>query len=225
MRIAIVEDHHALRQMLVDALAGEGLDVTGVSCGEDLDELMASTTIDLIVLDVNLPSETGFEIATRIRAADPMINICILSARTSDEDRIRGYASGADFYMGKPVSTGELTLMIKAAQRRIETSQSDADLLLDMTTMKLHVSGSELDLGKLDMLLLKALAFAPDRQLPYWRLLEVTERDACAKSKSQLEIQILRLRRKLAEVGIATDFIKVIRGEGYKLTQPLRIKG
>ena len=64
---------------------------------------------------------------------------------------------------------------------------------------------------------------APDNRLPYWRLFEVTERNANELAKSQLELQVFRLRKKLAEIGISENFIKSIRSEGYQLTQSIRI--
>jgi DNA-binding response OmpR family regulator len=93
MRVVVVEDHLDLRQLFVDALIQEGMDVMAVSCAEELDECLSQGVVHLIVLDVNLPGESGFEISKRIRASDQNINIIMLSARTTEPDRIRGYES------------------------------------------------------------------------------------------------------------------------------------
>ena len=82
----------------------------------------------------------------------------------------------------------------------------------------------EVSLSKSDTSLLKALAAAPDRRLAYWRLFEVTERGQNELAKGQLELQVYRLRKKLADIGIDEDLIKAVRREGYQLTQPLNIQ-
>lgn len=73
------------------------------------------------------------------------------------------------------------------------------------------------------MALLKALTMAPDARLPYWRLFEVTGRDADVLAKSQLELQVFRLRKKVADISVPENFIKSMRSEGYQLTQSIRV--
>ena len=224
MRVVVVEDHIDLRQVFMDELTREGVNAIGVTCGEELDECMAEGGINLIVLDVNLPGESGFDIAKRVRAADPRINIIMLSARTSEADRILGYENGADFYLCKPVSPAELSAAVKAVKRRVNAG-IDAGTDLALSTMGLSLTSIDgvVNLSKSDVAFLKALAIAPDNRLPYWRLFEVTERSANDTAKSQLELQVFRLRKKLAEIGISENFIKSIRSEGYQLTQSIRI--
>jgi two-component system OmpR family response regulator len=224
MRVVVVEDHIDLRQVFMDELTREGVDAIGVTCGEELDECMAEGGINLIVLDVNLPGESGFEIAKRIRAADPRINIIMLSARTTEAERILGYESGADFYLCKPVSPAELSAAVKAVKRRVNASiDAGTDLALSIMGLSLTTSDGVVNLSKSDVAFLKALAMAPDNRLPYWRLFEITERNANDTAKSQLELQVFRLRKKIAEIGISENFIKSIRSEGYQLTQSIRI--
>lgn len=224
MRVVVVEDHLDLRQVFVDALIHEGMDVIAVSCAEELDECMSAGMVHLLVLDVNLPGESGFDIAKRLRAADPKINIIMLSARTSETERIRGYESGADFYLCKPVSPAELSAAVKAVKRRVLAPDASGDeLALSVSGMCLSSRQGVANLSRTDVGLLKALAMAPDNRLPYWRLFEVTERSANELAKSQLELQIFRLRKKLDDIGVAENLIKSIRSEGYQLTQAIRI--
>ncbi|WP_422242886.1 response regulator transcription factor [Zwartia sp.] len=220
----VVEDHLDLRQVFVDALIHEGMDVLAVSCAEELDECMSAGMVHLLVLDVNLPGESGFDIAKRMRAADPKINIIMLSARTSETDRIRGYESGADFYLCKPVSPAELSAAVKAVKRRVSTPEASVDdLALSVSGMCLTSGHGVANLSRMDVSLLKALAMAPDHRLPYWRLFEVTERSANELAKNQLELQVYRLRKKLADIDIPESLIKSMRSEGYQLTQAIRI--
>lgn len=224
MRVVVVEDHLDLRQLFVDALTQEGMDVLAVCCAEELDECMSAGSVDLLILDVNLPGESGFEIAKRIRAADSKIHIIMLSARTSETDRIRGYESGADFYICKPVSPAELSAAVQAVKRRVlAPSLSGSELTLSVSGMCLTSSHGVANLGRSDVSLLRALAMAPDHRLPYWRLFEVTERSANELAKNQLELQVYRLRKKFADIDIPESLIKSVRSEGYQLTQAIRI--
>lgn len=225
MRVVVVEDHIDLRQVFMDELAREGVNVIGVSCGEELDECMSQGGVDLIILDVNLPGESGFDIAKRVRAADLRVNIIMLSARTTEADRILGYKSGVDFYLCKPVSPAELSAAVQAVKRRVNVGVEDGvDIALSMIGLCLTSNKGVVNLSKSDASFLKALAMAPENRLPYWRLFEVTERSANELAKSQLELQVFRLRKKLAEIGISENFIKSIRSEGYQLTQSIRIE-
>jgi len=224
LRIIVVEDHQDLREVFVNHLNGEGFDVIGVSCGEEMDDCLSDGNFDLLILDVNLPGENGFEIAQRMRAAHRDLHILIITARTAEDDRIRGYDSGADLYLPKPVSAAELTAAVRSVQRRLGAMNgARSELVLDTSRMCLTNHRGEVRLSKSDVALLKAMAIAPDRRLPYWRLFEVTERDQNDAAKGQLELQVFRLRRKLAEIGIEDDLIKAVRREGYLLTQPIGV--
>jgi DNA-binding response OmpR family regulator len=224
MRVVVVEDHLDLRQVFVDALMHQGMDVMAASCAEELDECMSGGTVHLLILDVNLPGESGFNIAKRLRAADPKINIIMISARTSEADRILGYESGADFYFCKPVSSAELSAAVKAVKRRVlDSSSGETVLALSVSGMCLTSRQGVAKLSQTDVGFLKALSMAPDNSLPYWRLFEVTERSANELAKSQLELQVFRLRKKLSDIGIPQSLIKSIRSKGYQLTQAIRI--
>lgn len=225
MNIVVVEDHQDLRELFVDHLMRDGFNVVGAGCGEDLDDHMASTAVDLLILDLNLPGENGLEIARRVRTAQASMNIIMLTGCTSEGDRILGYESGADLYLPKPISPQELSAAVRSVHRRVCTSvQSSTTLTLNVSRMVVVSANGEASISKVDTALLKALAAAPDRRLAYWRLFEVTERDQSDAAKGQLELQVFRLRKKLTELGIPEDLIKSVRREGYQLTQPIRIE-
>ena len=225
MKIVVVEDHQDLRELFIEHLSKDGFDVLGATCGEELDDHLASTTVDLIILDLGLPGESGLDIAQRIRAAQSDIHIIMLTALTTESDRIRGYESGADMYLPKPITPQELSAAVRSVSRRVDAAtQSGALLTLNVLGMMLKSPDGEIGISKLDTALLKALATAPERRLPYWRLFEVTERDQSDAAKSQLELQVFRLRKKLAEIAVSEDLIKSVRREGYQLTQQIRIE-
>lgn len=224
MNIVVVEDHQDLRELFVEHLLADGFNVAGAGCAEELDDYMTDAAVDLLVLDLNLPGENGLDIARRMRAAHAGINIIMLTARTSEDDRIRGYESGADQYLSKPISPQELSAAVKAVHRRVISAvESSSQFTLNVSRMTMASAQGEISISKSDTVLLKALASAPERRLPYWRLFEVTERDQSEAAKGQLELQVFRLRKKLGEIGIPEDLIKSVRREGYRLTQPIRV--
>ena len=225
MKIIVVEDHQDLREAFVEHLLNDGYNVQGASCGEDMDLHMATGAVDLIILDLGLPGESGLDIARRVRAAQADMNIIMLTAHTTEDDRIRGYESGADMYLPKPISPQELSAAVRAVHRRVVAlTQTGAMLALNVLRMTLISPDGEAGISKSDTALLKALATASDRRLAYWRLFEVTERAPSDAAKGQLELQIFRLRKKLAEIGVPEDLIKSVRKEGYQLTQQIRIE-
>ncbi len=225
MNIVVVEDHIDLRNSFVEHLAHDGYTIWGATCGEDLDQLMAEHVVNLLILDVNLPGENGFQIAQRVRAAYANIHIIMLTVKGGEPDRIKGYESGADMYMAKPVSPAELSAVVRSVYRRLQSEHvEDVVLELDIQHMKLTGPAGQVSLSKRDIAFIRALAVAPDRRLPYWRLFEATNRSLDDEhSKSQLELQIFRLRKKFTELGLDEHFIKSIRGIGYQLTESVRV--
>lgn len=225
MNIIVVEDHYDLRLTFVEHLLQEGYKVWGVSCGEDLNTLLATHSVDLLLLDVNLPGENGFQIARRLRDTHPNINIIMLTVKGAETDRINGYESGADIYLAKPVSPAELSAVVRSVFRRMQCEDAASSVLeLDVRHMNFRGQLGNVSLNKLDVALIKTLAVATDRRLPYFRLFEATNRSLDDEhSKGQLELQIFRLRKKLSSIGVDQHFIKSIRGEGYQLTELVRI--
>ncbi|MBK5914430.1 response regulator transcription factor [Rhodocyclus purpureus] len=224
LTIAIVEDHADLRDLFVDFLSDMGHVVSGFALADDLDDYLACKTPDLIVLDLNLPGEDGYSIASRMRAAHPGLHILMLTARSAVEDRIRGYVSGADIYLTKPITPPELAVVVNNIMRRVRNGREQA-IQVTVTPVSLALAGpaGSLTLTPPEMLLLKSLAEAPERQLPYWRLQELLQLEADEKSKASLEVRVSRLKKKLHTVGCPEPAIKSLWKEGYRLCVPVRI--
>ncbi|CAA7615475.1 response regulator transcription factor [Magnetospirillum sp. SS-4] len=117
-RIAVVEDEAPLRTDLVEYLSACGHDVVGCGDGKELDEALDGRTIDIIILDINLPGEGGFSIAGRLRSHSD-IGIIMLTARGLNVDRVVGLEVGADVYMVKPVELRELEAQVRTLARRM----------------------------------------------------------------------------------------------------------
>ena len=222
LKVAVVEDHADLREVLVAFLGKQAHDAKGFDCADDLDEHLALDWVDVLILDLNLPGEDGYSIAERLRNAHPDIYIIMLTARTAVEDRVKGYASGADIYLAKPVSPIELGATVAGVARRIQAARAaQSPLTLNISTLMLHGLGREVALSKADALVLRGLAEAPGRRLEYWRLLELLQSDFSEGAKAALEVRVSRLKRKLLDAGAGKPGIKSLWKEGYVLSTPL----
>lgn len=220
LNIVVVEDHHALRELIVEALAAYGHRVLGVDCAEALQEIFAGQHMDILVLDLNLPGEDGLSVARRLRQMQPGLGIIILTARSQMEERLAGYESGADHYLGKPVLMQELGAVVMALGQRIKGSAAMATgLRLHMGSLVLSGGGREVMLTAQEAGLLSALARAPGQRLENWQLLE----QLGLSDKVLLEPHVSRLRSKFAEVGVPNNAIKAIRQYGYQLCTALTL--
>ena len=222
LKIALVEDNDDLRDLLLRDVSRAGYDVQGAGCADDLDDLAATTTFDVLILDINLPGENGFDIARRYKQANPDVFIVMLTARVGTDDKVSGYESGADMYLTKPVSSAELMAAIGSVCRRLQKPSSNAEIMLNVREMLLTGDGST-ELNRQETVMLKALIESSNGNLPYYRLLELCGEEVNATSKATLEVRIVRLRKKLGDVGVEGKSIRAIRGEGYQLLQRIRI--
>ena len=140
MSILIVEDERSLRDALVDLLTRRGFAVEAVDDGLAAVERGTSGAVDLVLLDLALPRLDGIEACRRLRMARPALPILILTARGSEDDRVRGLQAGADDYLTKPFGSAELLARIDALYRRASITPSDAE--------RVEIDGCILDLGR-----------------------------------------------------------------------------
>lgn len=224
LKIAIVEDHDDLRDLFVDFLREQSHDVAGFCCADDLDEHLAGEDVDLLILDLNLPGEDGYSIAQRLRSVHNDLHIIMVTARTAIEERIKGYACGADLYLSKPVSPAELNAAVGSVARRVHDKINwRTTLMLDTVRLLLSSNQAEVAINKMDALLLKSLAEAPGCRLEYWRLMELLNLEQNDKGKRALEVRFSRLKKKMAEAGAPEPSIKSLWKTGYQLCTVLRI--
>jgi len=223
LKIALIEDNDDLRDLLARDIKRAGYSVHTAESAEDLDELTAQSVMDILILDLNLPGEDGLSIACRYKRANPDIYIIMLTARSQEQDRITGYESGADIYLTKPISSHELMAAIGSVSRRLLKRHDLLDIVLNVRTMTL-TGLKAVELNRQEVVILKALNESPNGNLPYYRLLELCgELELNEHSKAALEVRVVRLRKKLADVGIEGKVIRAIRGEGYHLLPRFKI--
>jgi DNA-binding response OmpR family regulator len=229
LNIIVIETHDDVLQSTVDALSSQGYTVRGATTGGALDALLEQAPADLLILDVNLPHEDGLQISRRLRDAHPDIGIIIVTARSRTDDKVAGYASGADLYLVKPISSGELCAAIDALARRLlltggSREGSSAAITLNTRTRQLAGFTGNVDISKREADLLAAFAEATDGLLDTAQLLAITGGTHDEAGKHTLEVQLVRLRKKLEQAGAAAPTIKSIRAQGYQLCVPLAIR-
>jgi DNA-binding response OmpR family regulator len=142
VRILVVEDEPGLREGLIDLLRGDGHDVTACADGASAAARGVAESFELVVLDLMLPRMDGIEVCRRLRAARPGMPILMLTARGSEDDKVRGLGEGADDYVTKPFGARELLARVRALGRRAPTESVE----------RIDVDGVVLDLARLVVL-------------------------------------------------------------------------
>jgi DNA-binding response OmpR family regulator len=226
--VALVEDDRLLREEIANHLLAHGFEVHAVNSATALDDLMARTPVDLYVLDLNLPGESGLSLCKRLRQTLPNAGIAILTARVSLNDRLAGYEmGGADIYLTKPVVPDELVMVLRSLGRRIKKTEVSADWSLNLRdrTLKSPHEDGKLRLTNREKILLVALIQAKDNTLESGALCDLyTSEDSDElMSKHALEELVARLRKKLRSAlpQGAEQPIKSVWGVGYQLCIPV----
>jgi two-component system, OmpR family, response regulator len=216
VRILLVEDNTSVRVGVTSAMRSEGYSVRGLADGSEVAVALQTFRPDLVVIDVYLPDgDDGFVLAERVRAV-ASIPIVFLTAADTIEDRLRGFALGADDYIVKPFSTAELLARIRAVLRRTgrlsSTTVQVRDLVVDEATHTVIRSGERVELTPTEFELLRALVRTPGRLLSKAQILsQVWGFDAY--DPNLVEVYISALRRKLEAHGPRLIFTE--RGKGY----------
>jgi DNA-binding response OmpR family regulator len=224
-KIAVVDDDEAMRNMLVDYLDQNGMRAT---CGSDgvglVDQLKGEPS--LVILDLRLGREDGLDLLRHVRAVSDVPVIAMTGHRADEIDRVIALELGADDYLTKPFSLRELLARIRGMLRR-RTAGGEATRLrhgqrvrfgpweLDRITRRIQREGEEpIALTKTEHALLHAFLDAPGRGLSREHLLRATRVHEDVFDRS-IDVQVLRLRRKLEVVPTAPQIIETLRGVGY----------
>lgn len=224
-RIIVVEDNRDLREEIIFFLSHVGHHVVGAEDGKTLDNLMATSGANVIVLDLGLPDIDGIELLDRY-GGRPDLAIVVMTARNSTGDRINGYRHGADAYLTKPVDMRELVAVIDHAVQRLYPSPvDDPDTWSFSEVRRLLTPPGRLpiELTELQVRLMKL--FVPGRQtLPRTFIAETLankDLDGEGPIDERIEACISRLRRRIEESGVSISPIKTVRGVGYLFSSPL----
>jgi len=226
--IAVVEDDAEIRALVTALLTREGFEAGGCRTAEDYDRLAQRRRIDLAILDVMLPGEDGLSLCRRLRAVGE-VPVLMVTAKGDDIDRIVGLEIGADDYLPKPFNPRELVARVRAILRRTRGAprlvpnqppdiyifagwrlNAGAHELRDPDGATVELTGAEFDL-------LLTFATHPQRVLNRDQLLDWTRGRNAAPFDRSVDVQLSRLRRKLAAHPSGSNLIKTVRGGGYLL--------
>ena len=217
--LLVVDDDERLRTLLQRYLSSNGFRVSAAADAADARALMKSMAFDLLILDVMMPGESGFDLTKSVRAGSS-VPILMLTAKGEAEDRIRGLEHGADDYLAKPFAPRELLLRVSALLRRAAPPAAKAlaevrlgDCVYDPERGQLRRKGKPVHLTSSESALLQFFAANAGRSF--------SRADLCARLGVALErsidVQVTRLRRKIEEDPKLPLYLQTVRGVGYVL--------
>jgi two-component system OmpR family response regulator len=232
-RCLIVDDDHAIRQLLQDYLRGFGFEVEAVEDGAGLRRRLPEGGIDVLLLDLMLPDENGLTLCQWAKKLAPMLPVIMLTAQGDPLSRVLGLELGADDYLPKPFESRELVARIKAVLRRgsalTAAAQTAAPLRLGgwqfdrLQRRLLSPEGVVVPLSAAEFRLLSAFVDHPGEVLGREKLLALSSPSAGAAhplpSDRSIDLAISRLRGKLGS-GAGSPLIRTVRGEGYRFDPP-----
>jgi two-component system OmpR family response regulator len=233
-RILVVDDDPEIRKLLARYIESQGFRVLLAANCRELHDRLASHHVDLIVLDVMLPDDSGLEACRDLRAQRSNVPIILLTALKEDVDRIIGLEIGADDYLGKPFNPRELIARVRAVLRRRAEALPPASeaklyrfegLTADPQTRRvISAQGNNIELTGAEFDLLRTFLERPGRVLSRDQLLDLTRgREGDVLDRS-IDVLVSRLRRKLAEGG-APRLFKTVRNGGYQLAAKVEVEG
>jgi two-component system, OmpR family, response regulator len=233
--ILVIDDDPQIRALLKEYLAENGLRVSVASTSEEMSTILADEAVDLVVLDLRLAGEDGLAIARSLRDRSS-IPIVMLTGVRDEADRVMGLELGADDYVTKPFSPRELLARIRTVLRRTKSAVSASArqreirafrfgvFELNLRTRRLkHVDGGNIVLTNGEFNLLAALLSAPERILTRDQLLEASRVHDNEVYDRAIDIQVLRLRRKIEPDASQPKFIVTERGAGYMFCAPVEV--
>lgn len=220
-KVLVVDDEHAIRRFLRTSLTAHGYEVHEAATGEDAILQTINIRPDLIILDLGLPGISGIEVTKRIREWS-QTPIVILSVQNQDTDKIEALDMGADDYLTKPFSVGELTARLRVAMRHIRQEEPEltfvsGKLRVDLTARVVTHDGEEVQLTPTEYDLLKLLIQYPGRVLTHQQLLKEVRGAGFQAETHLLRVHMSNLRRKIEEDPSNPQYILTEPGVGYRL--------
>ncbi|KAB2824854.1 two-component system response regulator OmpR [Aliivibrio sp. S4TY2] len=225
-KILVVDDDARLRSLLERYLSEQGFQVRSVANSEQMDRLLARETFHLMVLDLMLPGEDGLSICRRLRSANNMLPILMLTAKGDEIDRIVGLEVGADDYLPKPFNPRELLARIRAVLRRqvIEApgAPSAEDKMVEFGEFRLNLGTREMfrneepmPLTSGEFAVLKSLVTNMREPMSRDKLMNMARGREYSAMERSIDVQISRLRRMIEEDPSRPRYIQTVWGLGY----------
>ncbi len=222
-KILVIEDEPQIALGLSDALTFEGFDVVTADTGKKGIALAKQVRPNAVVLDLMLPDDNGFNVCDQIRAMDRLVPIVMLTARSSEADKIRGLEMGADDYMTKPFSVGELVARMRAIFRRAERSPDVPDTFR-IGKVQVNLAAQSVARGKTveqlsfyEVGILRLLVERKGEPVSRDEILQKIWGLEAGPTNRTVDNFIVKLRRKIEVAAEKPEFILTVYGYGYKL--------
>jgi two-component system phosphate regulon response regulator OmpR len=225
--ILVVDDEADVREVLREYLGARDYDAIGAANAAEARALLSRQTVDLALIDINMPGEDGLSLARHARERYPALGIVMLTSASTVVDRIVGLEVGADDYVSKPFDPRELLARIKSVLRRSAAPTADASpeparrvrmgrCVLDLAAHRLlDEGGGEIAISPLEYDLLKAFADHPNEALSRDRILNLTQSRDWDPFDRSVDLRVMRLRRKIEPDPQNPRYIRTVRNAGY----------
>jgi two-component system cell cycle response regulator CtrA len=223
MRVLLIEDDSTTAQSIELMLRSESLNVYTTNLGEEGIDLGKIYDHDIILLDLNLPDMSGFDVLRKLRVSKVGTPILILSGLVAIEDKIKGLGYGADDYMTKPFHRDELIARIHAIVRRsrghAQSVINSDDLSVNLDTKMVEISGVRVHLTAKEYQLLELLALRKGMTLTKEMFLSHLYGGMDEPEMKIIDVFVCKLRKKLANASGGKDYIETIWGRGYVMRE------
>lgn len=220
--ILLIDDEPQIRRVLRSSLTAQKAIVLEAGSGEEALDLLRSNTVDVVLLDLNMPGMGGFQACQAIRGAWD-IPIIVISVREADADKIKALDAGADDYLSKPFSFDELMARIRAALRRTGFATDNApvristgQLEIDFATRRVVAGGKQVRLTPTEFDILRYLVSQANKPVPHRKLLQAVWGPESAEQIEYLRVFINQLRKKIEPPGPKPTFITTEPRIGYR---------
>ena len=222
--VLVVDDEPGLLELAGQYLRRAGYTVRLAATGERALAAVATQVPDMVILDLRLPDIAGEEVCTRIRRTSD-VPILMLTAKSGEEDRLRGLSLGADDYLVKPFSPRELVARVRAILRRSDQATPTADVLpraggrlvVDLVRREAQLDGKPLGLTQTELGVLSTMARYPGRAYTRFELLEATQGPDIDTLLRTIDVHVKNLRRKLDDIAPdAGAWVQTVYGVGYR---------
>jgi two-component system cell cycle response regulator CtrA len=221
----LVEDDSGTAKSIELMLKPEGLHVDTTDLGERGIDLSKIYDYDIILLDLNLPDISGYEVLRSLRSAKVSTPILILSGLTGLEDKIRGLGLGADDYLSKPFHKDELVARIHAIIRRSKGQAQSliavGDLVINLDAMGVEVHGNRIHITRKEYQILAFLALRKGSTMTKEMILSHLYGGMDEPGAKIIDVFICKLRKRLAIASGGLNYIETVSGRGYSLREPI----
>ena len=224
MRVLLVEDDPATTQSIELMLKSESFNLFTTDLGEEGVDLGKLYDYDIILLDLNLPDMSGYEVLRSLRVSKIKTPILILSGISGIEDKVKGLGFGADDYMTKPFHKDELVARIQAIVRRskghAQSVINTGDLTVDLDQKTVEVSGARVHLPGKEYQMLELLSLRKGTTLTKEMFLNQLYGGMDEPEIKIIDVFVCKLRKKLANASGGKNYIETIWGRGYVMREP-----